>query len=69
MLNAVLGLGFGATGRNKWEVVCYNVEDWEKLAKTLGEGDSLAEEALCRLIIDNFLPNLPKIVDDMVQYR
>ncbi|XP_076818134.1 uncharacterized protein LOC143463516 isoform X2 [Clavelina lepadiformis] len=60
---------YGRLARSKWEVVCYNVNDWKKLARKLGKGESRREEVLRRLITDNFLPNLPKIVEDMEQQR
>ncbi|XP_078491492.1 uncharacterized protein LOC100179806 isoform X3 [Ciona intestinalis] len=50
---------------SKWEVVCYNVNDWKQLAKKMVDGISEKEEALHQLITENFLPNLPKIVEDM----
>ena len=62
------GYRTGGLCHSKWEVVCFNVEDWERLAESLDGEESLAEEALRRLITDNFLPNLPKIVEDMVGY-
>ena len=51
---------------SKWEVVCYNVADWKKLAQRLSGSQSRREEVLHQLITENFLPNLPKIVEDMV---
>ena len=53
--------------KNRWEVVCYDVKDWKRLASKLKGSGSKREAALRRLIIDNFLPNLPKIVEDMVR--
>lgn len=62
-------LGFSSRfpAHSKWEVVCYTVKDWENLAESLSGGEYLGELALRRLIMDNFLPNLPKIVEDMVR--
>nr|CAB3229620.1 uncharacterized protein KIAA1211 homolog [Phallusia mammillata] len=54
---------------NLWEVVCYNVHDWNKLSNKLENGSSRREESLRQLIVDNFLPNLPKIVEDMEQQK
>jgi len=55
----------GSLSESKWEVACYNIDDWRTLAASLDRAVS-CEESLRLLVVENFLPNLPKIVEDMV---
>lgn len=57
-----LGIRLGCN----WSVACYSVSDWKKTAHAMKGTDSRRERALVQLITENFLPNLPKIVEDMV---
>lgn len=52
-----------------WQVICFTEEDWKNLAGKLAGSRNENERALHQQLVENFLPNIPKIFRDKERER
>lgn len=55
--------------RSVWQVICFTEEDWRNLAGKFEHSKNENERALHQQLIENFLPNIPKIFRDKERER
>lgn len=55
--------------RSVWQVICFTEEDWKNLAGKLSGSRNENERALHQQLVENFLPNIPKIFRDKERER
>lgn len=55
--------------RSVWQVICFTEEDWKSLAGKLGGSRNENDRALHQQLVENFLPNIPKIFRDKERER
>lgn len=51
-----------------WSVVCTTVEEWEGLIESLKEYKTGPEKHLCRILEQNFLPEIVEIIAQRVRF-
>lgn len=47
-----------------WQVVCFTEDDWNNLVAKFKSSKNKKERALCDILQENFLPNIPKLFKD-----
>lgn len=47
-----------------WQVVCFTEDDWNNLVTKFKGSKNKKERALCEVLQENFLPNIPKLFKD-----
>lgn len=47
-----------------WQVVCFTEDDWNNLVSKFKSSKNKKERALCDILQENFLPNIPKLFKD-----
>ncbi|XP_055611475.1 serine/arginine repetitive matrix protein 2-like isoform X2 [Uranotaenia lowii] len=52
-----------------WQVICFTEEDWHNLASKFNKTRNEDERALHLQLVENFLPNIPKIFRDKERER
>lgn len=52
-----------------WQVICFTEEDWRNLAQKLDNSTSHKERDLHALLVENFLPQIPKLFRDKERER
>lgn len=55
--------------RSVWQVICFTEEDWNSLAGKFARSKNENERALHQQLVENFLPNIPKIFRDKERER
>uniref|UniRef100_A0A182YLA9 WHIM1 domain-containing protein n=1 Tax=Anopheles stephensi TaxID=30069 RepID=A0A182YLA9_ANOST len=52
-----------------WQVICFTEEDWRNLANKLDQSGNAKERNLHDLLVENFLPYIPKLFRDKERER
>uniref|UniRef100_A0A182SL68 DDT domain-containing protein n=1 Tax=Anopheles maculatus TaxID=74869 RepID=A0A182SL68_9DIPT len=52
-----------------WQVICFTEEDWRNLANKLDNSGNAKERNLHDLLVENFLPYIPKLFHDKERKR
>ncbi|EAL40485.3 AGAP005186-PA [Anopheles gambiae str. PEST] len=52
-----------------WQVICFTEEDWRNLANKLDNSTNAKERTLHELLVENFLPYIPKLFRDKERER
>lgn len=63
------GKGNKSSKRSVWQVICFTEEDWNNLAGKFQRSKNENERALQQQLVENFLPNIPKIFRDKERER
>ncbi|XP_058065795.1 uncharacterized protein LOC131215423 [Anopheles bellator] len=59
----------GSTKPTVWQVICFSEEDWRNLAHKFENSTDRKERALHALLVENFLPYIPKLFRDKERVR
>lgn len=63
------GKGSKSSKRTIWQVICFTEEDWRNLSAKLECSRNQNERDLHHQLVENFLPNIPKIFRDKERER
>lgn len=47
------------TAQRIWQVICFSEQDWQNLANKFKDSKSRKENDLYKILVDDFLPNIP----------